>query len=54
MTNSMGFALAIRISEDGNIDVYSERRRLPQEIVLTVVRHWLRKEEDVYHKDFTS
>ena len=56
-TPSVGFALGIRTELDENnkgvsYKVQSENRGIPDEVVITIVRNWLRAMEDNYYERF--
>lgn len=55
----IGFALGIRarLGKDGTLISYSVQTHsngLSEEIILTIMRHWLRSSEDDYHEYFLS
>lgn len=55
----LGFAFGIKARIDDNnqivgYSVQSEGKGIPDEIVITIVRNWLRQVEEKYYKKFTN
>jgi hypothetical protein len=53
----IGFVLSIKpnISSDGELlgyNILSNRQRMPEEVVLTLVTNWLRHKNDIYYKAY--
>ena len=53
-----GFAIVIKVelTERGNIDyrLRMDNNGVPEEVALTMVRHWLRNAENEYHSRFLN
>ena len=55
---TLAFALAVyKVPQmDGKIafKIHSDNKELPDEMMLTMVKHWLRRMEDIYQSQLSS